>query len=138
MLIITLMLSRIVSEALTSISNTHNCKTFTKSPPASLLHYIENSLNHSCWTYINSLKMATLSLTSQLALICTIFIHLYQHNYQLEKKTILIPLLIFHLVQAIYIAKGFVYWIAIKVIVSLSNSQSFYPPVDFDKAIWLL
>ena len=33
MLIITLMLSRIFSEALMSISNKHNHKTFTKSSP---------------------------------------------------------------------------------------------------------
>ena len=86
MLIITLMLLRIVSEALTSMSNTHNYKTFTKSPPASLLDYIENILNHSCGKCCRSLKIAVLSLKSQLALICTIFIHLYQHNYQLEKR----------------------------------------------------
>ena len=30
-----------------SISDKHNYKTFTKSPPASLLHCIENILNHS-------------------------------------------------------------------------------------------
>ena len=29
-----------------SLSDKHNYKTFTKSPPASLLHYIENISNH--------------------------------------------------------------------------------------------
>ena len=55
------MLSRIVSEVLTSTSNRHNYKTFTKNPPASLLHYVENILNHSCGKCRKSLKMATLS-----------------------------------------------------------------------------
>ena len=45
-----------------SISNTHNYKTFKKSPLTSLLHYIENILNHSCRKCRKSLKMAALSL----------------------------------------------------------------------------
>ena len=44
-LIITLMLSKIFAEAL-SLNDKHNHKTFTKSPPASLWHCIENILNH--------------------------------------------------------------------------------------------
>ena len=31
-----------------SLSDKHNYKAFTKSPPASLLHCIENILNHLC------------------------------------------------------------------------------------------
>ena len=51
-----------------SISNTHNYKTFTKSPPASLLHYIENISNHSCGKCSKSLKMAALSLNKSTGL----------------------------------------------------------------------
>ena len=41
------MLSRIFSEPLGSISNKHNYKTFSESPPASLLlHCIENILSN--------------------------------------------------------------------------------------------
>ena len=43
-LIIALMLSKIFSQPLMSISNRHNYKTFTKRPLASLLHCIENIL----------------------------------------------------------------------------------------------
>ena len=60
---IILMLSRISSEQLMSISNKHNYKTFSKSPPASLLHYIGNSLRHSSGKWRNSLTMAALSFT---------------------------------------------------------------------------
>ena len=73
-LIITLMLSRIFSEARKFIANKHNYKTFTKSPPASLLHYIKNILNHSSGNYRDSLTMAALSFTKSTGL-CTIFIH---------------------------------------------------------------
>ena len=38
------MLSRISSEPLMSISNKHNYKTFSESPLASLIHWIENIL----------------------------------------------------------------------------------------------
>ena len=44
---ITLMLSRISGEPLMSISNKYNCKTFSKSPTASLLYCIENILSLS-------------------------------------------------------------------------------------------
>ena len=40
------MLPRIFSEAFMSPSDKHSYKTFTKSPPASLSHCIENILNH--------------------------------------------------------------------------------------------
>ena len=44
-LIFTLMLSKIFSEAL-SLSDKHNYKTFTKIPPGSLLHCSKNIFNH--------------------------------------------------------------------------------------------
>ena len=43
------------------LSNKHNYKTLTKSDPASLLHWIENILNHSSGTYLDSLTMVALS-----------------------------------------------------------------------------
>ena len=46
-----------------SISNKHNYKTFTKSPPASLLHCIESILNHSSVKCCDSLTMTTLMFT---------------------------------------------------------------------------
>ena len=57
------MLSRISSELLKSISNNHNCKTFSKSPTASLLHCIGNILSHSSGKWRDSLTMAALSFT---------------------------------------------------------------------------
>ena len=51
------MLSRIFSEPLMSISNKHNYKTFSKSPPASLLHCIKNILSHSPGKRCDSLTM---------------------------------------------------------------------------------
>ena len=76
-LIITLMLSKLFGEALyISISNKHSYKTFTKSPPASLLHCIKNVLNHSSGKCRDSLKMAALSFTKPTGL-CIIFIHQY-------------------------------------------------------------
>ena len=41
------MYSRIFGEPLRSISNKHNYKAFSKSPPASLVHCIENVLSHT-------------------------------------------------------------------------------------------
>ena len=55
------MLSRISSKPLMSVSNIHNCKTFSKSPPAWLLHCIENILSHSSGLCGDSLTMAVLS-----------------------------------------------------------------------------
>ena len=50
-----------------SISNKHNHTTFTKSPPASLLHCIENILNHSSWKCRNFPSlMAALSFTKSI------------------------------------------------------------------------
>ena len=62
-----------------SISNKHNYKTFSKSPPASLLRCIGNNLNHSSGKWRDSLTMAALSFTigcSEFHL-CPIFIHWY-------------------------------------------------------------
>ena len=59
-----------------SISDEHNQKTFTKSPPASLLHYIKNILNQSSGKCHDFLTMAALSVT-KLTGICTVFIHYY-------------------------------------------------------------
>ena len=60
-----------------SISNKRNYKTFTKSPPASLLHYIGNILSHSSRKWRDSLAMAALSFTNGCSKfhLCTIFIH---------------------------------------------------------------
>ena len=65
------MLSRISSEPLISISNKHNCKTLSKSSPASLIHCIGNILSHLSGKWRDSLAMAALSFT----FLCTIFIH---------------------------------------------------------------
>ena len=73
-LIITLMLLRIFSETLMCISNKQNYKTFTKGPPAFLLHCIENILNHSSGKSRDSLKMVALSFIKPTGLY-TIFIH---------------------------------------------------------------
>ena len=57
-----------------SMNNKHNYKTFTKRPPASLLHCIENVLNHSSGKCHDSLTMSAPSFTKSTGL-CTIFIH---------------------------------------------------------------
>ena len=57
------MLSRISSEPFMSISNKHNYKTFSRSPPASLLHCMRNILSHSSGKWRDSLTMAALSFT---------------------------------------------------------------------------
>ena len=96
-----------------SISNEHNYKTLKKSPPASLLHCIENILSHSSGKCRDSLTMAALSFTKSTGL-CTIFIHYYLLSNRViinSKKIIPIPLLVFHLVQAFGMAKGFVHLI---------------------------
>ena len=67
------MLSRISSEPLTSISNKHNYKTFSKSHAALLLHCIENILSHWSGKWSDSLTLAALSFTN--GALCTIFIH---------------------------------------------------------------
>ena len=74
---ITLMLSRISSEPLMSISNKHNYKTFSKRPTASLLHCIGNILSHSSGKWRDSLTVAALSFTNGCSTfhLCTIFIH---------------------------------------------------------------
>ena len=60
----TLVFSRISSEPLESISNKHNCKTFSKSPTASLSHCIGNIFSHSSGKWSDSLIMAALSFTT--------------------------------------------------------------------------
>ena len=60
---ITLILSRISSEPLMSISCKHNYKTFSEGPPASLLHFIGNVLSHSSGKLHDYLTMAALSFT---------------------------------------------------------------------------
>ena len=71
------MLSRISSEPLVSRSNKHNYKTFSKSPPASLLHCIGNILSHSSGKWRDSQTMAVLSFTNGCSdfHLCAIFIH---------------------------------------------------------------
>ena len=60
---ITLILSRISTEPLMSISNKHNYKTFSESPHASLIHCVGNILSHSSGNWRDSLTMAALSFT---------------------------------------------------------------------------
>ena len=72
------MLSRISSEPLImSISNKHNHKTFSKSPPASLIHCIGNILSHSSGKWHDSLTVAALSISNGCSEfnLCTIFNH---------------------------------------------------------------
>ena len=46
------------------ISDRHNLRTFTKSPPASLIHCIGNILSHSSEKWRDSLTIAALSFTN--------------------------------------------------------------------------
>ena len=50
------MLLTISSEPLMSISNKHDYKTFSESPPVSLLHCIRNILSHSSGKLGDSLQ----------------------------------------------------------------------------------
>ena len=81
------MLSRIFGEPLTSISDKHNYKTFSKSPPASLVHCIENILGNSSGKCRDSQTTADMSCTNGCSEfhLCTISPQ-QQRNYQLEKK----------------------------------------------------
>ena len=73
-LMITLMLSGIFSEALMSISNKHNCKTLTKSSPTSLSHFMKDVLNHSSGKCRDFLTRADLSFTKLTSLCqCNIY-----------------------------------------------------------------
>ena len=64
-LMITLMLSRVFSETLMYISNKHNHKTFTKSPPASLFTLHRKHFQLVIWEVPNSLSsMTALSFTN--------------------------------------------------------------------------
>ena len=96
------MLSIIFSEPLMSISNKHNHKTFSKSPPASLFDCIGNILSHLSGKWRDSLTMAAVSFTngSSRFYLCTIFIHKYILSNSViissKKKMIPIPLLVFH------------------------------------------
>ena len=68
------MLSRIFSEALRSVSDKHSHETATKSPPASLLHYIENNFNHSSGKCHDSMTMAALSFTKSTGSLYNIYL----------------------------------------------------------------
>ena len=57
-----------------SISKEHDYKSFTRSPPASLLHCIENIFNHSFGKCRDSVTMAALSFIKSTGL-RTIFIY---------------------------------------------------------------
>ena len=76
MLMATLVISRIFSEACMYISNKRNYKTFTKGPPLyiSLLNCIVNIFNHSSGKCRDSLTIVALSFTKSTGL-CAIFIH---------------------------------------------------------------
>ena len=93
------------SKPLMSISNRHSYKTFSESLPASLLHCIKNILSDLSGKHCDSLTMAALHFTSgcsefYLYCIYSLISPRQQCDYQLEKKMIPIPLLVFHLVQA--------------------------------------
>ena len=70
-----------------SIMNRHNYKTFSKSPPISLVHCIENVLRHSFGKCRDSLAIAGLSSTI-LYNIYSLISPQEQHNYKPEKKMI--------------------------------------------------
>ena len=72
-----MMLSRIFVEPCMSIINKQNYKTFSKSPPASLVHCIENVLSPSSGKCRDSLAIVDLSSTNGCSEfhLCTIFIH---------------------------------------------------------------
>ena len=76
---IVLMLSRISSEPLMSISNKQNYRTFSKIPPASLIHCIKNILSHLSGNWRDSLTVAVLSFNNACSMfhLCTIFIYHY-------------------------------------------------------------
>ena len=59
-----------------STSNKHNYNTFTKSASASLLHCIENILNHSSKKCPDSLTMAVSSF-NKVTVLCTVYIQYY-------------------------------------------------------------
>ena len=105
------MLSIFSSELLMSISNKHSYTTFSKSPPASLIHWIGNILSHSSGKWRDSLTMTALSFTNGCSefYLCTIFFHSVSNSVisSSKKKMILIPLLVLHLVQAFGTVKGF-------------------------------
>ena len=71
------MLLKVSSEPLVSISNKYSYKTFSKSRPASLLHYIGNILSHSSGKWHDFLTMAALSFTNGCSEfhLRTIFVH---------------------------------------------------------------
>ena len=104
------MLLRIFSEALMYFSNKQTNKTFSESSPASLFDCIEIILNHSSGRCRDSLTMASLSFTKSLAFVQYLFTYasLATPLFSARKKMTLIPLLVFHLVQAFGTAKGFV------------------------------
>ena len=111
---ITLILSTISSEPLMSISNKHNYKTFSKSPPASLLHCIGNILSHSSGKWRDSLIMAALSFTNGCSefRLCTIIIHKYLLSNSViisskKDNTDTSLTVVFHLVQAFGTVKWF-------------------------------
>ena len=61
-----------------------------------------------------------------------------QHNYQLEKMVMPIPLLVFHLIQPLVQQNVLFTSYLSKTVAYLSNSRNFYAPVSSDKSIWLL
>ena len=67
-----------------SINNDHNYNTFSKSPPASLVHCNGNVLSHSSEKCRDSLAIAALSFT--LYNIYSLISPQQQCNYQLEKR----------------------------------------------------
>ena len=72
------MLSRIFGESHMSVlSDKHNNKTFSESPPVSLIHCIKNILSYSSGKCRDSLTTADLSSTNGCSEfhLCTIFIH---------------------------------------------------------------
>ena len=92
-----------------SIINKCNYKTFTKSLPRPLLHCIKNILELSLEVPGNG-YFEVRKVNWPLYNIYSLVSPQQQLNYQLEKMMILIPLLVFHLIQAFGTAKCFIHF----------------------------
>ena len=112
-----------------------NYKTFSKSPPASLLHCIRNILSDSSGKWGDSLTMAAPSFTLVQYLFTSISSATVLAKLSARKKMIPIPLLVFHLVRAFGTVKELFHLTTNK---SKRASFKFTKFIHIDKAIWLL
>ena len=123
-----------------SISKKHNYITFTKRLPASLLHSIENILNHSSWKCCASLTMAALNFTKSTGL-CTISIH----QYLLSNSVIISSIKDDANTSSSFSSRTSLWYSKrlclldnyVKQLCLFQIQEIFYPPVNSDKAIWL-